>query len=362
MNIKGAVARRYAAPLALEPLEVGEPGAGEILVRLVASGVSRVDLDAIAGGTPLPFVPGAEGAGIVERTGAGVDHPVPGDAVVVLSGRVAGDEPARHLGGPAPFATPDGDPVHGLLCGQSTFATHVLARAADAVVLPAEAPLELAAILGGEFLRGAGPLLDLPDPAAAVVITGAGIVGLAACLVARARGVATVIVADPSPARCERAIAMGATITVPDDDGLAAVVRSIRPDGAALALETSGTATGRSACRAALAPGGIFVDAHVEARAPAASSIVSRLAAMAADGSLPLAGLIDFFPFEQVNDALAARADGTAVKPVLRFSLGAFGDLDRALKQGSAIGEAGAVTSSEGGEVEQPSAEPAVTA
>ena len=67
MRVKAAVARAHGAPLAIEDLDLDEPRAGEILVRVIASGVAACDRAAIDGdlAMPLPFVPGCEGAGIV---------------------------------------------------------------------------------------------------------------------------------------------------------------------------------------------------------------------------------------------------------------------------------------------------------
>ena len=92
MKVKAAVVRAYGAQLALEGLELDEPRADEVLVRLVACGVARADLKAIAGvlPMPLPFVPGTEGAGIVEKTGDGVTHVATGDAVVVSAAACGG--------------------------------------------------------------------------------------------------------------------------------------------------------------------------------------------------------------------------------------------------------------------------------
>ena len=83
--MKAAVARAFGAPLAIEELPVPSPGPGEVLVRIVATGVCHTDLHAADGDwpakPPLPFVPGHEGAGIVAAVGAGVAHLREGDAV-----------------------------------------------------------------------------------------------------------------------------------------------------------------------------------------------------------------------------------------------------------------------------------------
>ncbi len=368
MKIKAAVAARHGEPLHVQALDLHEPRDGEVLVRLVASGVAARDRAAIAGhlAVPLPFVPGAEAAGIVERVGAGVAAPVAGDAVLVVPEHR--DVSGRRADGSTPFVG-DAGAVHGFCCGQSSFATHLVCRAVDVVVLDRNAPLELAAALNGDVLAGAAAVLGCAEPTSgdAVVVTGAGVLGLAACMTAKATGFASIVVAEPSAERRALALKAGATVAVPDEFGLSAVVKSLNPDGARLAVDTTGTAAGRGACKASLAPAGTFVDlAGTSAFAPSAATaapLLARLLELLERGDLPLANLVSFFPFEHVNDALAAGASGEVAKPVIRFSLGSFGDLDRALSEASALDEAqGEPTSEPQGSASPPTASDPVTA
>jgi len=74
MKIKAAVAFEAAKPLVIEELELGAPQAGEVLVRLAATGVCHTDAYTLSGRDPeglFPSVLGHEGAGIVEEVGAG---------------------------------------------------------------------------------------------------------------------------------------------------------------------------------------------------------------------------------------------------------------------------------------------------
>ena len=170
MRIKAAVARAHDAPLAIEGVDLEGPRAGELVVRLVAAGVAQVDLDAIAGSSAiaLPFVPGSEAAGIVEHVGEGVNDVVAGDAVVIgpsfcgvcvncAAGRplsclhfAALNLHGKRPDGSTPLTQDDGTGgIHGFFHGQSSFATHVVCRARDAVKVPPGAALELLACLGG---------------------------------------------------------------------------------------------------------------------------------------------------------------------------------------------------------------------
>jgi propanol-preferring alcohol dehydrogenase len=72
--MKAAVVRAFATPLAIEDMAVPVPGSGEVLVKIVSTGVCHTDLHAADGDWPvqpgLPFVPGHEGAGVVAALGA----------------------------------------------------------------------------------------------------------------------------------------------------------------------------------------------------------------------------------------------------------------------------------------------------
>ncbi len=84
-TMKAAVVRELGGPLSIEELAIPDPGPGEVLVKIRASGVCHTDLHAAKGDWPVkpapPFVPGHEGAGIVAAVGAGVKNLKAGDPV-----------------------------------------------------------------------------------------------------------------------------------------------------------------------------------------------------------------------------------------------------------------------------------------
>src|SRR5918999_3475894 len=87
MRIRAAVLEGFGAPLRVQEVELAEPRAGEVLVRLVACGVCHTDLYTASGADPSGYAPtvlGHEGAGVVERVGEGVSSLAPGDHVVTL--------------------------------------------------------------------------------------------------------------------------------------------------------------------------------------------------------------------------------------------------------------------------------------
>jgi propanol-preferring alcohol dehydrogenase len=84
-KMKAAVVRAFRKPLAIEEMQIPTPGPGEVLVKIVATGVCHTDLHAANGDWPVkptpPFTPGHEGAGIVAALGSGVRHLKEGDPV-----------------------------------------------------------------------------------------------------------------------------------------------------------------------------------------------------------------------------------------------------------------------------------------
>lgn len=85
--MRAAVVNRFHEPLTIEDRPIPSPGAGQVLVRLEACGLCHTDIHAIEGDWPvkpgLPFVPGHEGVGVVERVGAGVTSKTVGQRVAI---------------------------------------------------------------------------------------------------------------------------------------------------------------------------------------------------------------------------------------------------------------------------------------
>lgn len=83
--MRAAVLYEHDTPLVVEDVEVQPPKGGEVLVRMAASGVCHSDLHMIRGvhPSPLPAIPGHEGAGVVEEVGPGVTNVEPGDHVAL---------------------------------------------------------------------------------------------------------------------------------------------------------------------------------------------------------------------------------------------------------------------------------------
>src|SRR5262249_44344076 len=148
-----AVVPSRGAPFEIQELELAPPRAGEVLVRIVASGMCHTDLHARDGyfaALPYPVVCGHEGAGIVAATGAAVTDLAPGDPVVIsfpfcgecepcradhpaycVNGRML-KQSGRRADGFVPTSRA-GVPVYSCFFQQSSFATFAIAPAKDVV-------------------------------------------------------------------------------------------------------------------------------------------------------------------------------------------------------------------------------------
>ena len=258
--MRAAVARSFGAPLVLIDVPVPEPDRGEVLVRIVASGVCHSDLHAVNGDWPvkptLPFIPGHEGAGVVEELGMDVDGVEVGDRVGIawlhdacgrctfcLSGREALC-PRQHNSGYS---------VNG------SFAEYAIARADFAVKIPASLDLHHAApVLCAGVTTYKGLKQTEARPGEWVVISGIGGLGHMAIQYARAMGmhVAAVDVAADKLALASR---LGAEIVVnaKQEDPIAVLKNGI--GGAHASLVTAVSTSAFAAGIGVLRPGGTCV-------------------------------------------------------------------------------------------------------
>ena len=226
MRSLAAVLHEPGAGFAVQEVELDEPQADEVVVRMAGAGICHTDLVVVvvvadgALALPLPVVLGHEGAGVVERTGPGVTALVPGDHVVLSfdrcgacatcrKGRPAYCERFSALnssgtrGDGSVTMRRDGTPGHGSFLGQSSFATHALASTRNAVRVTGghDLPLERRGPLGCSLQTGAGAVLEVlrPGPGASIAVFGLGSVGLAGVMAAAATGCDPVLAIEPDP-------------------------------------------------------------------------------------------------------------------------------------------------------------------
>ena len=361
MTVAAVVER--AAPFALLEAEIPEPGPGEIRVAVKAAGICHTDLffRDLDLGNPLPMVLGHEGAGVVEAVGEGVTGVAPGDRVA-LSYDSCGtcpvccegqpqyclEWPLRNVAGVGLDMAPrlrlaGGAPLFGCFFGQSSFAPYAITRPRNTVPIPDALPFHLAAPLGCGMQTGAGAVMNTlaARPGQSLVVVGAGAVGLAAVMAARAAGMDPIVAVDRVPARLELARALGATDALPSGDGLAARLAAIRAGFDAI-IDTTGVPALIELGIAALGPRGTMLVLAVSPPGATASfalagflggkriqgliegdadpqDFVPKLAALHLEGRFPHDRLVETFPFPEINRAAHAMESGQTVKPVLLF-------------------------------------------
>lgn len=355
-TIQAAVLRKRGGTLKIETLEMEGPRADEILIRLVASGICHTDIGFIDDwdDSEEPVILGHEGAGIVEAVGRGMKGVAPGDHVVISYQSCGRCSPCRH-GRPADcqrfyeanfgFERLDGSNalwrsgVRGHFFGQSSFATHCLATKRNIVIVPRELPLELLAPLGCGLQTGAGTVMNsLAVPArAGITVFGTGAVGLAAVMAARIVGVGPIIGVDILPWRLELALELGATHVInASREDVAARIAAITGSGVEFVVDTIGDPELVRLAVAALKPKGrvALLTGSMETRSFAGGRkafgviqgdavpqrFIPKLIELYQAGQFPFDRLIKFYPFTDINRAIADARKGDTIKPVLRIS------------------------------------------
>jgi S-(hydroxymethyl)glutathione dehydrogenase/alcohol dehydrogenase len=233
VEIRAAVLTEFGAPLEVRQVELGEPRAGEVLVRLLACGVCHTDMYTASGADPSGYAPtvlGHEGAGIVERVGEGVGSVSEGDLVVTLFSpqcrecvhckspdtnlclAIREQQNRGYLPDGTTRLSTDGEPVRHFM-GTSAFAEYtVMPEIALAKVSP-DASADRACLFACGLSTGLGAAINTAKvkPGATCVVFGAGMVGLGAVAGCRLQGAERIVCVDLSPERLELARGQGAT-------------------------------------------------------------------------------------------------------------------------------------------------------
>jgi S-(hydroxymethyl)glutathione dehydrogenase/alcohol dehydrogenase len=263
MEVRAAVLRQPTGRLSVETVDLATPGPREVRVRIAASGLCHTDWETMHGlqTAVLPAVLGHEGAGIVESVGADVTLAKVGDHVglswnpncghcfycdrgepILCEVASAANAQGALLDGTTRFASKAG-PVHHWSIVSSHAETTIVPEQA-AVPLPAEMPLDRAALLGCAVTTGffgavrAGRI----QAGQSVVVVGCGAVGLSAVQGARIAGASVIVGVDINPRKLALAERFGAThvVDATASDPVAAVRSLTRGHGADVAVEAAG--------------------------------------------------------------------------------------------------------------------------
>ncbi|EKP0249347.1 S-(hydroxymethyl)glutathione dehydrogenase/class III alcohol dehydrogenase [Aeromonas veronii] len=240
IKCKAAIAWGPGQPLSIEEVEVMPPQAGEVRVRIVATGVCHTDAFTLSGEDPegvFPCILGHEGGGIVESVGEGVtsvkvgDHVIPlytpecGECKFCKSGKTNLCQKIRATQGKGlmPDGTTrfskDGQPIYHYM-GTSTFSEYtVLPEISIAKVDPA-APLEEVCLLGCGVTTGIGAVMNTAKvkEGESVAIFGLGGIGLSAVIGARLAQAGRIIAIDINESKFELARKLGATDCINPND------------------------------------------------------------------------------------------------------------------------------------------------
>jgi S-(hydroxymethyl)glutathione dehydrogenase/alcohol dehydrogenase len=233
MKVRAAVLEQFGEDLVVQEVDLAEPRAGEVLVRLTACGVCHTDMYTASGVDPSGYAPtvlGHEGAGVVERLGPDVRSLAPGDHVVTLFSpqcrecvhcrspetniclAIREQQNRGYLPDGSTRLSRDGEPIRHFM-GTSTFAEHAVIPEIALAKIDRAAPLDRACLFACGLSTGLGAAMYTAQVRAGstCVVFGAGMVGLGAVAGCRLRGAERIVCVDLSPQRLDLARGQGAT-------------------------------------------------------------------------------------------------------------------------------------------------------
>ena len=265
MKTRAAVAWEAGKPLEIEMIDLDGPKVGEVLLRIIATGVCHTDAFTLSGDDPegiFPAVLGHEGGAIVEEIGAGVSSLKPGDHVIPLytpecgecnfctSGKTNLCQAIRATQGQGlmPDGTSrfsaNGKTVYHYM-GTSTFSEYTVLPEIAVAKINKEAPLEKVCLLGCGITTGIGAVLNTAqvEPGATVAVFGLGGVGLSAIQGATMAKAGRIIAIDINEDKFELATQLGATDTINPtsyDDPIQDVIVELTDGGVDYSFECVG--------------------------------------------------------------------------------------------------------------------------
>ncbi|XP_054239300.1 alcohol dehydrogenase 1-like [Indicator indicator] len=240
IRCKAAVAWAVGKPLSVEEVEVAPPKAGEVRIKMVATGICRTDENLRQGlfaNTDFPVIPGHEGAGIVESTGEGVTSVKPGDKVILLCVPQCGKcifclnpesnfclkahlyESQCVLPDKTTRFTCKGKQIHHFLW-VSTFAEYTVVPEYAVAKIDAAAPLDKVCLLACGFPTGYGAAINSAKvkPGSTCAVFGLGAVGLSVVMGCKAAGASRIIAIDINKDKFAKAKELGATDCINPQD------------------------------------------------------------------------------------------------------------------------------------------------
>jgi S-(hydroxymethyl)glutathione dehydrogenase/alcohol dehydrogenase len=339
-------------------IEANEPGPGEVMIKIEATGVCHSDLSAMNGTIPqpAPAVLGHEGAGVIAKVGEGVTNLKEGDHVIVAWSPPCGqciDCTTRrqpHLCNQmmgksfAPRFSEGETAVFGM-AGAGTFAEYMTVPQEGAIKIDDDVPFEIASLIGCGVTTGVGAAINTAkvSPGSSVVVFGCGGVGISAIQGAKVAGAATIVAVDLVESKLEDAKRFGATHGCTPDQ-LDALKAELTGDGFDYAFEAIGLPVTIRAAYDAVRRGGTAciigvggMDKEVSFNAfevfygeknfkgsfygsADVRGDFHRLLRLWKAGQLDLEGMISqVIKIDDVNDALAKMKAGEVIRSVITF-------------------------------------------
>ena len=361
VSIIAAVTETPESPFILRTVELDDPRESEVLVRIAGVGICHTDLTKKLSPTFNPGVLGHEGSGVVTKVGTAVTTLKPGDTVVLSyfachhcrncdAGHEAYCENGRtqnYSGGRDDGSKTirlDGMPIASSFFSQSSFASYAIAHEHNAVKVSSDLPVEMLGPLGCGLLTGAGAVINAlkVQKGNSIAIFGAGAVGLAATMAAKAIGASPIIVVDRVDERLDLATDLGATHVIRGDKvDSVATIKEISSAGIDFSLECVGhpqlLAQAVDCLRMTGVCGllGLNPDDSIAAPVPMNTLLHGRtvtgliegdsdpqkliplLLELNGQGLFPFEKLIRTYPFNRINEAIADMTSGRVIKPVL---------------------------------------------
>lgn len=367
-STEALVVSKLGGPFELKTVELKEMRDDEIVVKMVATGICHTDLATAHGhkGPGLPAVLGHEGSGVVERVGSSVKHVAVGDHVLLTFNACSDCTPCRRgkpsycrhmeavsfggarLDGSKTFAM-DGKDISSSYFGQSSFAKRSIVGGRCAIKVDKELPLDILCSIGCGVQTGAGTVLNVlkPQIGSSIAVFGAGGVGLAAIMAAKAFTPATKIIAvDIVDSRLELAKQLGAThVLNSKGKDVVELIHSVTSgEGVDCAVDCTGnlgviqsmiaaTANNGTAATVGSSPHGALIQIEPAAwiqrnvsyvgscmGSSVPETFIPALVDFWQQGRFPIDRLTKSYSYKDVNKAMDDMLSGETIKPVIVWS------------------------------------------
>ena len=361
-----AVVSRGKGQFKVENLTLSAPGKGEVLVKLTACGICHTD-EAMLNRETRPqvgFVMGHEGAGVVEAVGAECKEFAVGDHVILAFPSCGCCTPCQDGHPYACAQTPklffDGSSTEGkqkisdgtsdeigVFFGQGSLSTYSVVSERNAVKVPKEADLREICGLACGLQTGSGTVLNRMEPkqGSSIAVFGCGAVGLSGVMAAKIAGCKTIIAVDLLQSRLDTALDCGAThvINGKDSELLTKIMQITNGAGVNFVLEASGATVLYETILDSLSilglcvvvgmTNGKIVPINTEGKlmhkcatlagllegGSNPKEFIPKMVKYYMDGKFPLDKLVEFYPFDRIEEAFEDGRSGKTIKPVVVF-------------------------------------------